>query len=140
MRHYEIVYLVAADKNAGSSGFIKEAKSFILANGGSFYRYEIWGEHELSYKIEGAKSAFFYCLNIRSTCQLMLKLEEKFKGSEVVLRHLITKLNSKPAGKSSFLSNLESTQQNKDEKKDKGTGRRTRNNFFKREQKKGPKQ
>lgn len=139
MKHYEIVYLVSVDKNAGSSRFIKEAKNFILANGGSFYRYEIWGEHELSYRIKGFRSAFFYCLNIKSSCQLMLKLEERFKGSEVVLRYLITKLNNKPAGKSSFLSDIENKQQIKDEKKDKGTERKNRGSLSHREYKKGNK-
>lgn len=86
MDKYEITYLVESEDKS------KEVKQLITSTGASYKETKDWGERELAYVINKHTKAFYYTGIIETIPTNVTEIKKKLNFSEVLIRHLIIKL------------------------------------------------
>ncbi|MEY2342152.1 30S ribosomal protein S6 [Acidithiobacillus sp. IBUN Pt1247-S3] len=88
MRHYEIVFLVHPDQSELVPQMIERYRGMIEGDGGKIHRLEDWGRRQLAYPIKKAHKAHYVLMNVECTAPALAELEDAFRFSDAVLRHL----------------------------------------------------
>ncbi|MCY0871502.1 MAG: 30S ribosomal protein S6 [Acidithiobacillus caldus] len=89
MRHYEIVFLVHPDQSELVPQMIERYRGMIEGDGGTIHRLEDWGRRQLAYPIKKAHKAHYILMNVECSAASLAELEDAFRFSDAVLRHLI---------------------------------------------------
>lgn len=92
MRHYEIVFIVHPDQSEQVPGMIERYRNTITQGGGRIHRIEDWGRRQLAYPIQKVFKAHYVLMNIECDQETVDELNNSFKFSDAVLRHLIVKM------------------------------------------------
>ena len=88
MRHYEIVFLVHPDQSVLVPQMIERYRGMIEGDGGQIHRLEDWGRRQLAYPIKKAHKAHYVLMNVECSAAALAELEDAFRFSDAVLRHL----------------------------------------------------
>ena len=86
MDKYEITYLVDSEENS------KAVKQLITSTGASYKETKHWGERELAYVIKKHTKARYYTGIIETIPTNVTEIKKKLNFSDVLIRHLIIKL------------------------------------------------
>jgi len=89
LRHYEIVFLVHPDQSELVPQMIERYRGMIEGDGGTIHRLEDWGRRQLAYPIKKAHKAHYILMNVECSAAALAELEDAFRFSDAVLRHLI---------------------------------------------------
>ncbi|MHB0887827.1 30S ribosomal protein S6 [Acidithiobacillus sp.] len=89
MRHYEIVFLVHPDQSEQVPQMVERYRGMIEGDGGHIHRLEDWGRRQLAYPIKKAHKAHYVLMNVECTGAALAELEDAFRFSDAVLRHLV---------------------------------------------------
>lgn len=89
LRHYEIVFLVHPDQSEQVPQMVERYRGMIEGDGGHIHRLEDWGRRQLAYPIKKAHKAHYVLMNIECTGAALAELEDAFRFSDAVLRHLV---------------------------------------------------
>lgn len=86
---YEITYLVETE--AKSKAFV----ALITATGATYSQTKDWGVRDLAYPINNLKKAYYYTGIIDTLPSNVVEIKKKLNFSDVGIRYLITKIESK---------------------------------------------
>ena len=92
MRHYEIVFIVHPDQSEQVPAMVERYKGVIAARNGIVHRLEDWGPRQLTYPLQTVHKAHYVLMNIECDQETVDELNNSFKFSDAVLRHLIVKM------------------------------------------------
>jgi small subunit ribosomal protein S6 len=92
MRHYEIVFIVHPDQSEQVPAMVERYKGVISARNGIVHRLEDWGRRQLTYPLQKVHKAHYVLMNIECDQETVDELNNSFKFSDAVLRHLIVKM------------------------------------------------
>jgi len=92
MRHYEIVFIVHPDQSEQVPAMVERYKGVIAARNGIVHRLEDWGRRQLTYPLQKVHKAHYVLMNIECGQETVDELNNSFKFSDAVLRHLIVKM------------------------------------------------
>ncbi len=92
MRHYEIVFIVHPDQSEQVPAMVERYKGVISARNGIVHRLEDWGRRQLTYPLQKIHKAHYVLMNIECDQETVDELNNSFKFSDAVLRHLIVKM------------------------------------------------
>jgi small subunit ribosomal protein S6 len=92
MRHYEIVFIVHPDQSEQVPAMVDRYKGVIAARNGIVHRLEDWGRRQLTYPLQKVHKAHYVLMNIECDQETVDELNNSFKFSDAVLRHLIVKM------------------------------------------------
>ena len=92
MRHYEIVFIVHPDQSEQVPAMVERYKGVISARNGIVHRLEDWGRRQLTYPLQKMHKAHYVLMNIECDQETVDELNNSFKFSDAVLRHLIVKM------------------------------------------------
>jgi small subunit ribosomal protein S6 len=68
---------------------VERYRGMIEGDGGHIHRLEDWGRRQLAYPIKKAHKAHYVLMNIECTGAALAELEDAFRFSDAVLRHLV---------------------------------------------------
>ena len=91
MRHYEIVFIVHPDQSEQVPAMIERYRGMVTNGGGKMHRLEDWGRRQLAYPIQKVHKAHYVLMNVECELATLAELEDAFKFSDAVLRHLTIK-------------------------------------------------
>jgi len=92
VRHYEIVFIVHPDQSEQVPAMVERYKGVIAARNGIVHRLEDWGRRQLTYPLQKVHKAHYVLMNIECDQETVDELNNSFKFSDAVLRHLIVKM------------------------------------------------
>ena len=92
MRHYEIVFIVHPDQSEQVPAMVERYQGVIAARAGQVHRLEDWGRRQLAYPLQKIHKAHYVLMNIECDQEPVDELNNSFKFSDAVLRHLIVKM------------------------------------------------
>lgn len=97
--HYETVFLLPGDAQPQKvDDFVEKVKSLIVQKGGEVTLLEKWGRRRLSYPIGRQREGYYTFLQFNGEPSFVAELNQFFRVSEEVIRHLICKaLKGKPS-------------------------------------------
>lgn len=107
LRHYELVVLLHPESNVLAARFVKDIEETVKGSGGTVHRVEDWGIRPLAYMINMLARAHYICLNIECSREALAEVENKFRFSDAVLRHLAVSTRNAPSGKSPMMKSVE---------------------------------
>ena len=93
MRHYEIVFIVHPDQSEQVPAMIDRYRGIVTAKNGKIHRVEDWGRRQLSYLIQKVHKAHYVLMNIECDQETLNDLDQAFKFSDAILRHLTIRMN-----------------------------------------------
>ena len=93
MRHYEIVFLVHPDQSEQVPAMVERYKGIVGADGGKVHRLEDWGRRQLTHTIAKAHKAHYVLMNVECTKRALDELNDAFRFSDAILRHLVIARN-----------------------------------------------
>jgi len=114
LRHYEIVFLVHPDQSELVPQMIERYRGMIEGDGGRIHRLEDWGRRQLAYPIKKAHKAHYVLMNVECSAAALAELEDAFRFSDAVLRHLIL-LRDEAITEPSFLARDENDRRDRSE-------------------------
>lgn len=91
MRHYEIVFMVHPDQSGQIPEMIERYRGVIKSHSGKVHRLEDWGRRQLAYPINKLHKAHYVLFNIECSQAALKELEQAFRFSDAVLRHMVIK-------------------------------------------------
>lgn len=89
MHHYEVVFLVHPDQSEQVPQMLERYRGMIEADGGRIHRLEDWGRRQLGYPIKKVHKAHYILMNIECGNGPLRELEDAFRFSDAILRHLV---------------------------------------------------
>lgn len=97
MRNYELLFIVRPDLTDQDISTVRtEIKNYIASLNGTVEKEDIWGKRQLAFEIkdytEGIYSVFF----MRLPTEAPIKLRERLKIDERIIRFMITAQDRKP--------------------------------------------
>lgn len=97
--HYETVFLLPGDVQPQKvDDFVEKVKSLIVQKGGEVTLMEKWGRRRLAYPIGRQREGYYTFLQFNGEPSFVAELNQFFRVSEEVIRHLICKaLKGKPS-------------------------------------------
>jgi small subunit ribosomal protein S6 len=97
--HYETVFLLPGDAPPQKvDDFVEKLKSLIVQKGGEVTLLEKWGRRRLAYPIGRQREGYYTFLQFNGEPSFVAELNQFFRVSEEVIRHLICKaLKGKPS-------------------------------------------
>ncbi len=96
MRTYEALYIVRPDlKDEEIHAIAQEVETFVGDNGGVIVRSETWGRRRMAYDVMHFTEGWYVLLRFESPPALIARLENRFRLSESVIRHLIVHFDKK---------------------------------------------
>jgi small subunit ribosomal protein S6 len=98
MRYYEILYIVNPNfERKIIDNTMKEIDSRLKETKSKIINHSIWGKKKLAYTIQGHKYGTYVLLHYESGDQKKLdEFDSWLKLSDLVIRHMIVKLDRKP--------------------------------------------
>jgi small subunit ribosomal protein S6 len=93
---YETVFLLKPEMETEKvTEQIEFYKELISKNNGEILNCEPWGKKILAYTIDSCKEAYYVLIQFKADSDLLLELERRYKYNELVLRHVIVKIDEK---------------------------------------------
>lgn len=92
MRHYEIVILFHPEQNEQIKPMVERYTKIITDKGGKIHRMEDWGRRTLAYPIRKLAKAYYMCINVETSLEIITELNDAFKLNDAILRHLVIKM------------------------------------------------
>ncbi|BGI51040.1 MAG: 30S ribosomal protein S6 [Arsenophonus endosymbiont of Ceratovacuna japonica] len=105
MRYYEIVFMVHPDQSEKVADIIKHYNIFITEAKGQIFRLEDWGRRQLSYPINKLHKAHYILMNIKSSQEVIDKLEKNFRFNDSIIRSIIIRIKHKVTESSPMIKN-----------------------------------
>src|SRR5712664_4911511 len=92
MRHYEVCFIVHPDQSEQVPAMIERYRATVTSKNGKIHRLEDWGRRQLAFPLAKVHKAHYVLMNIECDNETLAELENSFKFSDAVLRHLIVKM------------------------------------------------
>jgi small subunit ribosomal protein S6 len=97
-RKYELVYVVSPDATEEQvSELHTQVEGIVQRMGGQIEKTENWGRRRLAYEIGRHKEATYVLEVIDGTGELMKEIERRLKVSDLVIRHLVVRVDEQLA-------------------------------------------
>jgi small subunit ribosomal protein S6 len=92
MRQYETVFLISPNlEEEETTKVISQISGIISKNKGKLIQEDRWGKKKLAYPIKKFEEAFYVFFHYEADSMVPLELEKRFKQTEVILRFLTVK-------------------------------------------------
>jgi small subunit ribosomal protein S6 len=96
MPTYETIFVCPPDLSAEElEELVKKFEKIISQGQGEIISCDKLGRRKLAYELKGYKEGFMYCLIFNSPPNLIPELENNYRVTDKVIRHLIVKLDRK---------------------------------------------
>jgi small subunit ribosomal protein S6 len=93
-RTYELVYVIAPDATEQQAADLHvQVEQIVGRLGGVLEKTENWGRRKLAYEIAHHKEGIYVLELISGTGELMRELDRRLKNVDVLLRHLIVRVD-----------------------------------------------
>lgn len=93
MRKYELVFIIRPDvAEEAVTAAIEQVKQWITAQSGEVQRVEQWGRRRLAYPINDQREGHYVLFNLMLAPQAIDEVERNLKLSDVILRHLLVRV------------------------------------------------
>jgi small subunit ribosomal protein S6 len=97
-RKYELVYVVSPDATEEQvTDLHTQVEQIVQRLGGTIDKTENWGRRKLSYEIGRHKEATYVLELIDGTGELMKEIDRRLKVSDLVIRHLVVRIDEDQA-------------------------------------------
>lgn len=94
MNHYETVFvLTPVLSDAQVDEAVKKFENFIKDNNAEIINQENWGLKKLEYPIQLKRNGFYHLIELKTSSELVKKLETEFNRDERVIRFITVKLD-----------------------------------------------
>jgi len=96
MNIYEnIVIFDSSLSDEEAEGTVTKIKGIVTGSGGEVLKVDIWGRRKLAYEIKKQKKGLYVLLLYKTPPETIKKLEDFFRVSDVVIKYMIIKLDTK---------------------------------------------
>lgn len=90
MRLYEGMFIIDAELDDGQRESVQQSiEAEISKHGGEIVKREPWGVRSLAYLIKKRKNGFYWLIHFKVEPSAVVKIGERFKLNESILRCLI---------------------------------------------------
>jgi small subunit ribosomal protein S6 len=97
-RKYELVYVVSPDATEEQvTDLHTQVEQIVQRLGGTIDKTENWGRRKLAYEIGRHKEATYVLELIDGTGELMKEIDRRLKVSDLVIRHLVVRIDGDQA-------------------------------------------
>jgi small subunit ribosomal protein S6 len=97
-RKYELVYIVSPDATDEQVAELHtQVEAIVQRMGGTLEKTENWGRRKLAYEIGRAKEGVYVLEVILGTGDMMKEIDRRFKVTELVIRHLVVRVDEEQA-------------------------------------------
>jgi small subunit ribosomal protein S6 len=97
-RKYELVYVVSPDATEEQVADLHtQVEEIVQRLGGQLEKTENWGRRKLAYEIGRHKEGTYVLEEILGTGDLMKEIDRRLKVSDLVLRHLVVRIDEEQA-------------------------------------------
>jgi small subunit ribosomal protein S6 len=97
-RKYELVYVVSPDATDEQVADLHtQVEQIVQRLGGTIDKTENWGRRKLAYEIGRHKEATYVLELIDGTGELMKEIDRRLKVSDLVIRHLVVRIDEDQA-------------------------------------------
>jgi small subunit ribosomal protein S6 len=97
-RKYELVYVVSPDATEEQvTDLHTQVEQIVQRIGGTIDKTENWGRRKLAYEIGRHKEATYVLELIDGTGELMKEIDRRLKVSDLVIRHLVVRIDEDQA-------------------------------------------
>ena len=97
-RKYELVYVVSPDATDEQVADLHtQVEAIIQRLGGQLEKTESWGRRKLAYVIGRFKEGIYVLEVILGTGELMKEIDRRFKVTELIIRHLVVRVDEEQA-------------------------------------------
>jgi len=97
-RKYELVYVVSPDATDEQVADLHtQVEAIIQRLGGQLEKTESWGRRKLAYEIGRYKEGIYVLEVILGTGELMKEIDRRFKVTELIIRHLVVRVDEEQA-------------------------------------------
>ncbi|MBM3820600.1 MAG: 30S ribosomal protein S6 [Acidimicrobiia bacterium] len=97
-RKYELVYVVSPDASEDQvTELHTQVEGIVQKMGGQLEKTENWGRRKLAYEIGRHKEATYVLEVINGSGELMKEIDRRFKNIDVVIRHLVVRVDAEQA-------------------------------------------
>src|SRR5688572_28972397 len=97
-RKYELVYVVSPDATEDQvTDLHTQVEQIVQRLGGTIDKTENWGRRKLAYEIGRHKEATYVLELIDGTGELMKEIDRRLKVSDLVIRHLVVRIDEDQA-------------------------------------------
>lgn len=91
---YELMYILKADNDKGNGDYSDQIRGFeewMEQRGAEIENIDEWGIRSLAYEINKESEGYYVLMEFSCEESKLSELEEKFKLSDKVLRHLLVR-------------------------------------------------
>ena len=107
-RKYELVYLVSPEATDDQvTDLHAQVESIVQRIGGQIEKTDNWGRRKLAYEIGPHKEATYVLEVINGSGDLLKEIDRRLKVSELVIRHLVVRVDADQAPQYHRNSNLD---------------------------------
>jgi small subunit ribosomal protein S6 len=93
-RKYELVYVVSPEASDDQVADLhNQVEAIVQRIGGAIERTDNWGRRRLAYEIGRHKEATYVLEVINGTGDLMKEIERRLKVSDLIIRHLVVRVD-----------------------------------------------
>src|SRR5918993_5188403 len=97
-RKYELVYVVSPDATDDQvTDLHNQVEAIVQRIGGELEKTENWGRRKLAYEIGRHKEGTYVLETINGTGELMKEIDRRLKVSDLVIRHLVVRVDEDQA-------------------------------------------
>jgi small subunit ribosomal protein S6 len=97
-RKYELVYVVSPDAtDAHVAELHTQVEQITQRLGGSIEKTDNWGRRKLAYEIGPHKEGTYVVETLDGGGELMKEIDRRFKVSDLIIRHLIVRIDEEQA-------------------------------------------
>jgi small subunit ribosomal protein S6 len=97
-RKYELVYVISPDASEDQvTELHTQVEGIVQKMGGQLEKTENWGRRKLAYEIGRHKEATYVLEVISGTGELMKEIDRRFKNVDLVIRHLVVRVDEEEA-------------------------------------------
>jgi small subunit ribosomal protein S6 len=97
-RKYELVYVVSPDATDEQvTDLHAQVEAIVQRIGGQIEKTENWGRRKLAYEIGRHKEGTYVLETIDGTGELMKEIDRRLKVSDLVIRHLVVRIDEDQA-------------------------------------------
>jgi small subunit ribosomal protein S6 len=91
MRKYELVCIVHPEQDETAfSGVVEKIKSWIVENGGTVDKVDVWGRKRLAYVIRKQREGQYVLFNVSLPPTATAAIDQNLRFLEPVIRYMIT--------------------------------------------------
>src|SRR5918994_2136517 len=97
-RKYELVYIVSPEATDEQVNDLHaQVEAIVQRIGGELEKTENWGRRKLAYEIGRHKEGTYVLETINGTGELMKEIDRRLKVSDLVIRHLVVRVDEEQA-------------------------------------------